>query len=163
MKTLASLCVAFCFATASAYAASAAYDFSTLDIAVPDHPEMVAYPDDINDKGEILSNIRINNLTEALITGQPTNRRNTKFKGADSMFSCTGVAGADTRATSINSGGSIAGYCVNATVTKQFGFVRNPDGSRLMLDFPGADGTGAFGISDGGKVTGQFYGPLRTD
>src|SRR4029077_5172759 len=81
MKTLsASLCVAFCFATANAYGASAAYDFSTLHIAVPGPPEMVAYPDDINDKGEILSNIRVNNLTEALITGQPTNRRNTKFK-----------------------------------------------------------------------------------
>jgi hypothetical protein len=165
MKTLSSIlvCIAALLATVTpAFAASAAYKFMTVDIPVPGQPDQFAFPDDINDKSEILSNIRVNNLSEALIVDQ-LNLKKGEFKTA--TFSCTGIPFADTAAFSINNKGQIAGYCADApsAPSKQYGFVRDKDGDHILLDFPGADGTAAFGISTNGKVTGQFYGPLRTD
>jgi uncharacterized membrane protein len=114
--------------------------------------------------GEVLANTQINNLTAAVVV--PTiNRRSAKVAKAAGPFSCTGTPFADTTAFSLNTAGKVAGYCVDApsAPSKQFGFVRDKNGSHILLDFPGADGTGAFGINDNGKVTGQFYGPLRND
>lgn len=166
MKTVSTaLYITLSFATTSAFAASAAYNFTTLDIAVPGQPNLIAFPDDLNDKGEILANIRTNNLSQALIVQKPpTTKSKAKFSGT-SLFSCTGIAFADTSASSINRSGEIAGSCADApsAPSKVFGFVRYKDGSHVLLDFPGSDGTMAFGLSDDGKVVGQFYGPLRTD
>jgi len=149
-------------AIATAFAAVANYEFSTLDVPIPGQPNRFAFPTDINDDGTILTNTTINNLAEALIV-QPKPRSNTKFKST--LFSCTGIPFADTVAFSINGKGQVAGYCSDApsAPSKQYGFVRDRNGNYMLLDFPGADGTGAFGISDDGKVTGQFYGPLRND
>lgn len=143
----------------SVSAESIPYEFSTVDIPIPGQPERIAFPEDINDKGHILTNVRINNLAEALIA----RRSDKKIKTA--IFSCTGLPFADTSAWSINNKGQIVGYCTDApsAPSKQYGFIRNRDGSYSLLDFPGADGTGAFGINERGQVVGQFYGPLRND
>jgi len=138
-----------------------AYTFVTADISVPGHPDRIAFPEDINDEGVIVTNF-FSDGGYALIA-DPVKRKSTNFK--TTTFNCTGLAFADTVAFSINDKGQIAGYCVDApsAPSKQFGFVRNPNGNHILLDFPGADGTGAFGINDRGQVVGQFYGPLRDD
>jgi uncharacterized membrane protein len=161
MKTLWSTTIGIiaCLMFTTAFAESIPYEFTTVDIPIPGQPDQTSFPEDINNDGVILTNIRINNLTEALIF-DPSNRKPKKFKTA--TFSCTGVPFADTSAWSINDKGQIVGYCVDApsAPSKQFGFVRKRDGSHILLDFPGADGTGAFGISSDGEVVGQYYGPL---
>jgi len=152
-----------------AYGQSLEYNFQTLDISIPGHPGLVVFPTDINDRGRIVTNIRTEDeLTQALIV--KPNRRGTKFKNVV-LFSCTGVPFADTSANAINKRGHIVGGCVDApsAPSKEFGFVRYKDGRVVLLDFPGADGTQAFGISDKGGlnnqglVVGQFFGPLRDD
>jgi uncharacterized membrane protein len=149
-----------------AFGADLPYSFVTLDVVCPPGvPNCVAFPDDVNDDGAILSNIQVNNLTEALIA-TPINPKGNKFKRTPPpMFSCTGIPFADTAAYSINASRQIAGGCADApsAPSKLYGFVRNQNGDHILLDFPGADGTTAYGISDNGRVTGQFAGPLRTD
>ena len=144
---------------AMAFAKSIPYDFTTVDIPVSGEPNRIAIPTDLNDNGQLMTNITINDLTEALIV------KRTGRKSQSASFSCTGIPYADTWASSINDKGQIVGYCtdVPSAPSKQYGFVRNRDGSFILLDFPGADGTAAFGINDRGQVVGQFYGPLRND
>src|SRR5215203_4567707 len=138
---------------------SIAYEFRTIDVPIPGELSRTAFPADINDHGSIVANIRSSNLAQALIA-HSTGR---KFKTA--AFSCTGVPFADTAAWSINNKGQIVGSCTDepSAPSKLYGFVRNQDGSHILLDFPGADGTAAIGINERGQVVGQFYGPLRTD
>jgi len=138
-----------------------AYTFATADIPIPDHPGRIAFPEDINDHGVIVTNF-FSDGGYTLIA-DPVKRKSSNFE--TTTFNCTGLAFADTAAFSINDKGQIAGYCVNAPTapSKQFGFVRNRSGNHILLDFPGADGTGAFGINDRGQVVGQFYGPLSDD
>jgi uncharacterized membrane protein len=138
-----------------------AYTFVTADIPVPDQPGRIAFPEDINDDGVIVTNFFADG-GNALIA-DPVKRKTTKFK--TTTFNCTGVAFADTAAFSINDKGQIAGSCADApsAPSKLFGFVRNRHGKHVLLDFPGADGTMAFGINDRGQVAGQFFGPLRDD
>jgi hypothetical protein len=144
---------------APALADSILYTFSTVDIPIPGRAGLSAIPDDINDKGELLTNIRVNNLSEALIA-KPVKRGYTNFE--TTTFSCTGVPFADTAAFSINKTGQIVGYCVDApsAPSKQFGFISNRTVDHILLDFPGADGTAAFGINGYGQVVGQYYNPL---
>ncbi len=143
---------------APAFAESRPYEFTTVDIPIPGSPGFRAIPEDINDEGKILTNVRINNLAEALIA-DPVKRSGTKFTTA--TFSCTGVAFADTSAFSINDKGAIVGYCADApsAPSKLFGFVRDRHGKHILLDFPGADGTIGYGISSNGRVVGQYVNP----
>lgn len=143
---------------AAAFAESLPYEFTTVDIPIPGSPGFRAIPEDINDEGEILTNVRINNLAEALIA-DPVKRKGMKFTTA--TFSCTGVAFADTSAFSINDKGAIVGYCADApsAPSKLFGFVRHPSGRHILLDFPGADGTIGYGLSSNGRVVGQYFNP----
>lgn len=138
---------------------SIAYEFRTIDVPIPGELSQTAFPADINDHGNIVTNIRSSNLAQALIA------RSTGRKFKTTAFSCTGVPFADTAGWSINNKGQIVGSCTDApsAPSKSYGFVRNKDGSHILLDFPGADGTAAIGINERGQVVGQFYGPLRTD
>jgi hypothetical protein len=160
-KTFRSMlfCIASLMVGATAFGQSITYEFTTIDIPVPDDPSRTEFPDDINDRGTILANIRTGNLAEALIVRSNGRRLKT------TTFSCTGIPFADTTAWSINNKGQIVGSCTDApsAPSKSYGFVRNRDGSHILLDFPGADGTVAIGINERGQVVGQFYGPLRTD
>jgi hypothetical protein len=142
---------------ATAFAESIPYDFTTLDILVPGSSTRWS-PDDINSEGVILTNARIDNLAEAVIA--KPDQKNTKFK--TSIFSCTGVAFADTAASSINDKGQIVGYCANSPSgpSRLSGFVRRQNGDHILLDFPGADHTLAFGISSNNQVVGHYYNPL---
>lgn len=160
LSTIIGLFISLTFTIA--FAESIPYEFTTIDIPIPGESNRIAFPDDINDQGVILSNVRVNNLSEALIA-IPLKSKGKPFRS--DTFSCTGVPFADTAAFSINDKGQIAGYCTDAPSdpSKQFGFIRNRNGKHILLDFPGADGTAAFGINDRGQVVGQFYGPLRTD
>ena len=162
MKTLLSTILGLLISFTIGFAESIPYEFTTIDIPILGDSNQIAFPEDINEQGVILSNVRVNNLSEALIA------TSLKSKGRpfrSDTFSCTGVPFADTNAFSINAKGQIAGYCTDSPSepAKQFGFIRNRNGKHILLDFPGADGTGAFGINDRGQVVGQFYGPLRND
>src|SRR4030095_11320287 len=143
---------------ATAFAESIPYEFTTVDIRVPGSSVRWA-PDDINGDGVLLTNVRIDNLAEAVIAS-PLNRDITKFR--TNTFSCTGLAFADTSAWSIDDKGQIVGYCADAPTgpTRTFGFVRRLNGDHILLDFPGADHTLAFGISDPNQVVGHYYNPL---
>jgi hypothetical protein len=129
-----------------------------VDIPIPERPGYYVIPEDINDDGVILTNF-FSNGSSALIA-DPVKRKNINFK--TTPFNCTDLPFADTTAFSINDKQQIAGYCVDApsAPSKQFGFVRNRNGSHVLLDYPGADGTTAFGINDQGEVVGQYYNPL---
>ncbi len=154
---LAAVVYALAYGPPLVHGANIQYTFrGELDIPVPDHPTMTAFPDSLNDHGDILSNINVNNLINVLIV-DPINPRQNKFKAV--TFNCTGVA--DTLAFKLTNDKATTGLCLDAS--KQFGFVRFANGSHILLDFPGADGTGAFGRTENGKVVGQFYGPLRID
>jgi len=161
MRTICSIIIGIitCLMVATASAESIPYEFTTVDIPIPGQSDRTAFPDDINDKGVILTNVRIDNLAEALIA-DPVTRKDTKFE--TSTFSCTGVAFADTSASSINDKGQIAGYCADAprAPSRLFGFVRYRNGNHILLDFPGADHTLAFGINDRNQVVGHYYNPL---
>ena len=79
-------------------------------------------------------------------------------------FSCTGVPFADTSASSINDKGQIVGSCTDAPSgpSRISGFVRDRNGDHILLDFPGADHTLAFGINDRSQVVGHYYNPLMS-
>ena len=143
---------------ATAFAESIPYEFTTVDILVPGSSTR-SFPEDINDDGVILTNVRINNLSEAVIA-DPLGHKNTKFKM--STFSCTGLPFADTSASSINDKGQIVGSCSDApsAPSREFGFVRRRNGDHILLAFPGADHTLAFGISNSNEVVGHYYNPL---
>jgi uncharacterized membrane protein len=107
--------------------------------------------------------------SEVLIV-DPVKQKSTKFKTTTSKtttfttttFRCVDLPYADTYSQSINDKGEIAGYCLTApsAPNKQLGFIRDRNGNHILLDFPGADGTAAFGINDHGQVVGQYYNPL---
>ena len=62
----------------AAFAESIPYEFSQVDIFVPGSSTRWI-PEDINDHGVILTNVRINNLAEAVIA-KPAGHKSTKFK-----------------------------------------------------------------------------------
>jgi uncharacterized membrane protein len=162
MKALSSIlvCLAAWLGTVTApLAASADYEFATMEIPIPRQPGEFTYPQDINDQGEPIATIRLNNLTQALIITM--NRR--QVKSSSAVFSCTGVAFTETLASAINDRGQVVGSCMDSpkAPSKQYGFVRDRNGKHVLLDFPGSVGTVAFGINGDGKVVGQYYGPLE--
>src|SRR5262249_39550741 len=108
--------------------------------------------------GSILSNARIDNLAQAVIA-KPVGNVYTKFRAT--TFSCTGLAFADTSASSINNKGQIVGSCSDSpsAPSKEFGFVRLLNGDHILLNFPGADHTLAFGMNDNNQVVGHYYSP----
>src|SRR5262249_28315679 len=56
--------------------------------------------------------------------------------------------------------GAVVGSCTIGTfpTARTVGFVRAPNGTVTLLDFPGADGTTAWGLNDLGDVVGQYWG-----
>ena len=158
MKTICPIIIGIIawLSAATAFAESIPYEFTKVDIFVPGS-SLRWFPEDINDEGAILTNVRINNLAEAVIA-KPVGNGNTKFK--TSTFSCTAFAG--TLASSINDKGQIVGYCadVPSGPGRLSGFVRGLNGDHILLDFPGADHTLAFGINGGNQVVGHYYNPL---
>src|SRR4030095_12910871 len=125
------------------WGASAPYEFTTLDIAVPGRPDLVAFPADINNSGQMIANVRINGGSQVLITGPAKNARKTKSSAAQTvMFGCPGAF--ETFGIAINDRGQVSGYCDGG------GFIREPNGTILLLNVPGADGTLGFGLSTDG-------------
>jgi hypothetical protein len=57
-----------------------------------------------------------------------------------------------TTVSAINNAGQLVGSCTDGA------FVRDRNGNITILNFPGADGTVAFGINDLGHVAGQYWG-----
>lgn len=144
-------------ATATAFAESITYQFTKVDILIPGNSARLT-PEDINDDGVLLTNVRIDNLAQAVIA-KPVGQKNA-FKTI--TFSCTGVPFADTSASSINGGGQIVGSCADApsAPSREDGFVRRRNGDHTLLHVPGADHTLAFGINDRNHVVGHYYNPL---
>lgn len=64
-------------------------------------------------------------------------------------------------ATSINAGGTIAGFFTNSK-GRTVGFLRHSDGSITTLSRPGADVTQAFGVNKAGLVVGAYSIGSRT-
>ena len=171
ISTIIGTFISFTFATAFVVSPSAiggqrsgqgdihriAYTFVTADIPLPDSPGIIAIPEDINDHGVMIANV-FNNTPSYALTVEPVKRRSTNFH--PTTFNCNGVA--DSAAYSINIKGQITGNCVDnpSGPSKQFGFVRYRNGTHILLDFPGADHTLAFGINDRGHVVGEYYNPL---
>ncbi len=160
MKILCSITIGLItwLTVATAFAESAAYTFVTVDIPIPGHPGFTATPEDINDQGAMVTNIFFAG-SEVLIV-DPVKQKSTKVQ--TTTFRCVDLPYADTYTQSINDNGEIAGYCLTAPTAPntQLGFIRYRNGKHILLDFPGADGTGAFGINDYGQVVGQYYNPL---
>ena len=161
VKTICSISFGIigCLIASTAFAAeSIRYQFTKVDISLHGS-SLKSVPEDIDDDGSILTNARIDNLAEAVIA-KPVGNGYTKFK--TSTFSCTGLAFADTSASSINNKGQIVGSCADApsAPSREFGFVRLLNGDHILLNFPGADHTLAFGINDRNHVVGHYYNPL---
>jgi hypothetical protein len=66
----------------------------------------------------------------------------------------------NTTAYIVNNAGYVVGYCVGGTPMDRrlVGFIRAPGGEVALLEFPGADGTFAYGLNDSGTVVGQYFG-----
>ena len=160
MKTIRSIVIGVItwLMAGTAFAESLPYEFTKIDIFVPGSSARWI-PEDINDQGVLLTNIRIGNLAEAVIA-KPTGHENKKFK--TSTFSCTGLAFADTSASSITEKGQIVGSCTDAPSgpSRTSGFVRDRNGHHVLLDFPGADHTLASGMNSRDQVVGHYYNPL---
>lgn len=131
----------------SANAAEIPYTFVTLDTAVPDHPGVTAFPDDINDDGIVISNLLVSALDNVTVLSNPLNARANKFKNVPMTFSC-----GDGYATSINDKGQITGQCPGGA------FIRQKNGAITILAALGTDAWG-FGISSDGYVAGQYCAP----
>ena len=144
-------------AATTGFAESSPYEFTTIDILIPGSSTKW-FPEDINSDGMVLTNVRMNNLDEAVLV-KPVGRDSAKFK--TSTFSCTGLPFADTSASSINDKEQIVGSCADAASapSREFGFVRRPNGDHILLAYPGADHTLAFGISSSDQVVGHYYNP----
>lgn len=164
MKTLLSTIIGgfILFTFATAFSATRAYTFTDADIPVPNQPGKFTFPEDINDAGSLVANV-FGSEPSALLADPVTVRRAKGYK--TTLIDCGNTTAAETSAFSINRLGQVVGYCANlpSNPTHLYGFIRNRNGKQTMLDFPGADGTVAWGINDLGHVVGQFYGPLRDD
>ena len=141
-------------------AAPPSYAFVTVDITVPGRPSIVAIPKDINDDGVIVSNIVSTSWGGEAVVANPTKRQRAPYETVP--FNCAGIPLADATAFAINDKFDVAGYCVSEPNDSRIsGFVRDRNGKRVLLNFPGADHTYAFGISSDRQVVGQYYTPLE--
>jgi uncharacterized membrane protein len=147
-------------AGATAFTESIAYTFVTVDISVPDRPGSISFPEDINNQGVIVTNIFSSSAGAEALIADPVKRKSTEF--TTTTFNCAGLPFADTSAFSINNKTAVTGYCVTEpNGAKISGFIRGRKGNHILLDFPGADHTLAFGISNEGQIVGQYYNPLE--
>jgi hypothetical protein len=132
------------------YGADVPYTFTTVDISVPGHPNKVAYPDDINESGDVVSTAVLTYPNNLVIIGNPMNPRKSKFK-ADVVPPTTFNCG-DTWGSSINGSMRVTGYCTGGA------FVRHPNGTVTMLTALGESAIG-FNMSSDGWSTGQYCTP----
>ena len=145
-------------------AQSVPYDITIVDIPHPLNPTGAALrPIDINNRGELLSNAFFQNQSRAVITYWNGARlKTTSFNCSDDPTSFAAIT-----ATSINNKGQIVGQCalVGSGPRTLYGFVRNRDGSKVLLHVPEPPqdnaNTFARGINNDGVVIGQFTGPIE--
>lgn len=133
--------------TRLAFGADVSYEFLTLDVKVPNRPNMFTTPVDINSKEIVLERTwEQNPLAQGGLIVTPNNKKFRKFRNLE-LFDCV-----DTDPTSINDAGQVTGFCGSGA------FLRQPNGSILFLNPPGTIGNNAtgLGISSNGKVAGQF-------
>jgi hypothetical protein len=130
------------------FGAEVPYTFQTIDIAVPGHPDKVAFPEDINDDGVVISTVFLTADTDLVVIGNPINPRKNKFKTRPITFTC----GGDTFATSINKAGQITGVCTDGA------FVRQSNGAMTMLSALGQNALG-LNMSTDGYSTGHYCTP----
>lgn len=66
----------------------------------------------------------------------------------------------NTTVAAISNGGDIVGNCTGTGTGPRAtaAFLRTADGTITLLQFPGADGTLAFGVNDAGQIVGQYFG-----
>src|SRR4030095_7373317 len=78
MKTRILILAALLIVAPRVWGAEIPYEFTTVDIAVPGHPELVVFPIDIDDQGRLASHVVTGSVMEALVV--KPNGRLTKFK-----------------------------------------------------------------------------------
>jgi uncharacterized membrane protein len=156
MKIFISIVAALVLWVSSIGAAEVPYTFQTVDIPRPDSG--ITWPQDINNKGELIASIFANNLEQGLVA-TPMNRRFTAKKGGSLFESVTPfTCGEASSITSINNKGQISGSCFFND--REHGYVRNSDGSLVFLDPPGAFSTIAWTVANDGNVAGSFASDL---
>jgi uncharacterized membrane protein len=138
------------------YAAEVTYKFKTVD--TPLHFTLLGEPQedilritDINNKGELIGN---NFASEGYLVAK---------KERITEIHCPGdVADVfdndNTTVSALNNSGQIVGSCSDNQ--RSNGFLRDRHGNIILLNYPGSDGTIAFGINDLGHVVGQYWGFL---
>jgi uncharacterized membrane protein len=159
LRILGAIGITVLLASTTVLGDSTRYTFTTVDITVPDRPGSVVIPEDINDDGVIVSSISSGSWGAEGLVANPTRRQGAPY--VTSPFNCAGVALADASAFSVNDKADVVGYCTaQRNGPRVSAFVRDRNGKRALLDFPGADHTLAFGISSARQVVGHYVNPF---
>jgi uncharacterized membrane protein len=137
------------------YGADAAYKFKIEDIPLhftflgQEHDDILRLTD-MNSKGEMVGN---NFVGDGFLVNK--NHKVIEIR-------CPGdrTDNDSTEVSAINNLGQVVGSCTDGVSPNQklVGFVRDRNGNFNLLNFPGAEGTIAFGINDLGHVVGQYFG-----
>jgi hypothetical protein len=156
VKTAMGSIIVLLIRAASLSAETIPYEFATVDISVTGSATKRT-PEDINSDGILLTNAIVGDVTQTIIA-KPLKPGSNKFK--INAFRCTDLAALDTSGSAINDRAQVVGYCSDSQFPKTYGYIRQPKGSHILLDVPGADHTLATGINDNSRVVGQYYNPL---
>jgi hypothetical protein len=160
LRILGAIGITLVLASTMVLGDSTLYTFVTVDIKVPDRSGSIVIPKDINDDGVIVSSISSRSWGLEAVIANPTKKQTAPYNATP--FNCAGVSFANAAAFSVNDKGDVTGYCVmEPNGSRTSGFILDRNGKRVLLDFPGADHTLAFGISSGRQVVGQYYNPLQ--
>jgi hypothetical protein len=135
------------------YGADAAYNFTIMDIPLhftflgQERDDIVRLTD-VNNKGQLVGN-------DFAGDGYFITK-----KGKATEIHCPGDV-ADifdndsTSVSAVNNSGQVVGSCSDNQ--RDNAFVRDKNGNIILLNYPGSDGTVAFGINDLGHVVGQYW------
>jgi hypothetical protein len=110
--------------------------------------------DDVAVPGEVVRSLGINNAGQ--IVGSLGSHGFVKT-GASAPVAFDIAGASSTVANRINNLGQVIGFYETSLVPGQFkGFLRQPNGSITVVEFPGADSTFPLGINDAGVIVGRY-------
>jgi uncharacterized membrane protein len=133
------------------YGAEAAYKFKTVDIPLHftflgQQRDDIVRLTDINNKGQMVGN---NFAGDGFFVTKKHKVTEIRCPGDLSDNNSTTVS-------AINNAEQVVGSCSDDQ--RNNAFVRDKKGNIVLLNYPGSDGTVAFGINDLGQVVGQYWG-----
>jgi uncharacterized membrane protein len=135
------------------YGEEAAYKFTTVDI--PLHFTFLG-----QERDDIVRLTDINNEGQMIGNDFAGDGFFVKNKHKVTEIRCPGDVSDNnsTTVSAISNVGQIVGSCSDGQ--RNNAFVREKNGNIILLNYPGSDGTIAFGINDVGHVVGQYWGFL---